>query len=54
MLDSNEGFVPRLIGSPDTVLARIQEYRELGVEMLHLALGDPLFQSDVLPQLAEL
>ena len=47
-------YAARLIGSPDTVLRRIEEYRNLGVEMLHMDIRDPLFQQEVLPQLAAL
>jgi dimethylsulfone monooxygenase len=49
LLDTNEGFATRLIGSPDTVWRRIEELRAIGVEMLHLHLGDELFRSAVLP-----
>ncbi|MEM7325777.1 MAG: LLM class flavin-dependent oxidoreductase [Actinomycetota bacterium] len=49
MLDSNEGYATRLIGSPDTIAERITELRSIGVDMLHLALGDPLFEDAVLP-----
>ena len=51
MLDTNEGYMSGLIGSPDTVMARINEFRELGVEMLHLDLGDKLFVDEVLPHI---
>ncbi len=50
MLDSNEGFAARLIGSPATVLAGIQAFADIGVEMLHLTLADPMFIETVLPQ----
>ncbi len=50
MLDSNEGFSSRLIGSPATVLAAIQVFADMGVEMLHLTLADPMFIETVLPQ----
>ena len=49
VLDTNEGYAARLIGSPDTVLRRIEVYRALGVDMLHLDIRDKLFQSEVLP-----
>ena len=51
-LDTNEGFSTRLIGSPETIMERIEAYRAIGVEMLHLALGDPLFEAEVLPAVA--
>jgi FMNH2-dependent dimethyl sulfone monooxygenase len=54
LLDTNEGYAARLIGSPETVLARIELYRGLGVEMLHLDLRDDLFVEEVLPELREL
>ena len=50
MLDSNEGFASRLIGSPSTVLAGIQALADMGVEMLHLTLADLQFIQTVLPQ----
>ncbi len=53
-LDTNEGYAARLIGSPDDILERVDLYRSLGVEMLHLDLGDPLFREEVLPQLPHL
>lgn len=43
------GFATRLIGSPETVVARVEELRSIGVEMLHLAIGDELFEREVLP-----
>ena len=53
MLDTNEGYASGLIGSPDTILARIDELRGLGVDCLHLTLHDALFNSQVLPVLQE-
>ncbi len=50
-LDTNEGFAARLIGTPDTILRRVERYRALGVEMLHLNLGDELFEREVLPEI---
>ena len=50
-LDSNEGFASRLIGSPETVYQRMLEFHELGVDLFHLTLNDPLFVSEVLPRL---
>lgn len=52
MLDSNEGFASRLIGSPDSVLAQLQTLADVGVDMIHLGLGDELFETDVLPHVA--
>jgi FMNH2-dependent dimethyl sulfone monooxygenase len=49
LLDTNEGYASRLIGSPDTVRRRVDEFRAMGVEMLHLHLGDRLFREVVLP-----
>jgi FMNH2-dependent dimethyl sulfone monooxygenase len=51
VLDTNEGFAARLIGSPDTVVRRIEAFAALGIERFHLDLRDPLFVSAVLPQL---
>ena len=50
-LDSNEGYSARLIGSPDTILRRIEEFRAAGVDMLHLDASDALFNQEVLPVL---
>lgn len=52
-LDSNEGLASRLIGSPDTILRRIREFHELGVDCFHLALHDRLFNQEVLPALRQ-
>jgi len=49
VLDTNEGYASRLIGSPETVLARIAEFNAMGIEMLHLDIRDPLFVEAVLP-----
>jgi FMNH2-dependent dimethyl sulfone monooxygenase len=51
VLDTNEGFAARLIGSPETVWARIQTFASLGVELLHLDLRDALFVETVLPSM---
>jgi hypothetical protein len=48
-LDTNEGYASRFIGSPETICQRIELYRELGVDMLHLELSDQLFVERVLP-----
>jgi len=53
LLDTNEGFASRLIGSPDTILRRIREFQEVGVELLHVTLHDPLFNREVLPALQQ-
>lgn len=53
-LDSNEGFATRLIGSPDTIVSRITELRTAGVDLIHLPLGDELFEQAVLPAMADL
>jgi FMNH2-dependent dimethyl sulfone monooxygenase len=49
-LDSNEGFASRLIGSPKTILRRIREFNDLGVDCFHLTLHDELFNREVLPR----
>lgn len=49
-LDSNEGYASRLIGSPETILQRMREFHELGVDCFHLALHDELFNQAVLPR----
>lgn len=54
MLDSNEGYASRLIGSPDTILRRMQEFHRLGIECFHLTLHDQLFNREVLPSLSSL
>lgn len=51
LLDSNEGYASRLIGSPDTILRRMREFNEIGVECFHLTLADELFNREVLPVL---
>ncbi len=48
-LDTNEGYASRLIGSPETILGRVDAWRELGIGMLHLDLRDELFCREVLP-----
>jgi alkanesulfonate monooxygenase SsuD/methylene tetrahydromethanopterin reductase-like flavin-dependent oxidoreductase (luciferase family) len=50
-LDTNEGFASRLIGSPKTILGRMLEFHELGVDCFHLTLHDQLFNREVLPRL---
>lgn len=54
MLDTNEGYTARLVGSPETIMQRIRVFQEIGVEMMHLDVSDALFQAEVLPQLASL
>lgn len=49
-LDSNEGYASRLIGSPETILRRMREFHELGVDCFHLSLHDRLFNVAVLPR----
>ena len=51
VLDTNEGFAARLIGSPETVKERIDAFSAIGVEMFHLDLRDALFVAEVLPAL---
>lgn len=50
-IDTNEGYASRLIGSPDTILRRMNEFHLLGVDMFLVTLHDPLFNSEVLPAL---
>ncbi len=50
-LDTNEGYASRLIGSPDTILARMRQFQALGVDCFHLILHDQLFNREVLPEL---
>lgn len=54
VLDTNEGYAARLIGSPDTIMAHIQTFRDLGIDMLHLDVSNTLFQNEVLPALENL
>ena len=54
MLDTNEGYATGLIGSPETILRRLQALKSAGVDMIHLALGDPLFEREVLPVIHEI
>ena len=54
LLDSNEGYVTGLIGSPDTILDRIRAFRDAGIDMFHLQLGDSLFEQAVLPDMSRL
>ncbi len=49
LLDTNEGFRSGLIGSPEAILTRVAEFREIGIEMMHLDLSDALFVHQVLP-----
>jgi FMNH2-dependent dimethyl sulfone monooxygenase len=51
LLDSNEGYASRLIGSPKTIIARIEAYQDLGIEMLHFDTSDEQFLHDVLPEI---
>ena len=53
-LDSNEGFAARLIGSPETIINRVEAYRSIGVDMLHLDLRDQQFCKTVLPDVIAL
>ena len=49
-LDSNEGYASRLIGSSGTILKRMRQFQELGVDCFHLALHDERFNREVLPR----
>ncbi|MGH7778900.1 MAG: LLM class flavin-dependent oxidoreductase [Candidatus Binataceae bacterium] len=51
LLDTNEGYASRLIGSPQTIVRKIREFHALGVDCLHLTLHDQLFNREVLPAL---
>ena len=53
-LDMNEGYATGLIGSPDTIRTRIMELKAVGVDMLHLSLGDAMFNQHVLPTIREI
>ena len=54
MLDTNEGYLSGLIGSPQTILSRMAEFHALGIDCFHLALIDERFNREVLPRLASL
>tara|TARA_Y100001934_G_scaffold197321_1_gene232619 strand:+ start:2736 stop:3764 length:1029 start_codon:yes stop_codon:yes gene_type:complete len=54
MLDTNEGFAARLIGSRSTILERLEIYRELGVDMLHTTISDEAFCTECLPEIRRL
>ena len=51
LLDTNEGYAARLIGSPETVYERLATLRALGIEMLHFDTRDTLFNETILPEL---
>ena len=51
LLDTNEGYAARLIGSPDTVYERLTEFHQMGIEMLHFDTHDRLFNEVILPEL---
>lgn len=51
LLDTNEGYAARLIGSPDTVYERLEALKALGIEMLHFDTRDKLFNETILPEL---
>ena len=53
-LDTNEGYASRLIGSPDSVIEQVEAFRDVGVDMLHLALDDTLFEEAVLPAVIQM
>jgi FMNH2-dependent dimethyl sulfone monooxygenase len=54
MLDSNEGFATRLIGSPETIVEQLRALSDVGVDLVHLTLGDELFEQAVLPVIPDL
>ncbi|MDG2261094.1 MAG: LLM class flavin-dependent oxidoreductase [Actinomycetota bacterium] len=49
LLDTNEGYASRLIGSPNTVIRRLEEFIDAGVDCFHLSLSDRLFMEEVFP-----
>ena len=51
LLDTNEGYASRLIGSPETIIARIEAYQAIGIEMLHFDTSDEQFLRDILPEI---
>lgn len=53
LLDSNEGYASGLIGSADTIAARMREFLALGVDMFHLGLQDQRFVDEVLPRFTQ-
>jgi len=54
LLDTNEGFASRLIGSPNTILRRLEEFVDAGVDCFHLSLSDRLFMDEVFPAIRSL
>jgi FMNH2-dependent dimethyl sulfone monooxygenase len=58
LIDSNGGFATAMVGSPATILAKLEQYREAGVDSIILQFPDMLadaerFASLVLSQLAD-
>ena len=53
-LDTNEGYASRLIGRPQTIVERMLEFHDLGIECFHVALNDQLFNREVLPEIRRL
>ena len=51
LIGGNEGYASRLIGSPATILERMREFHEIGIDCFHVALNDPQFVNEVLPAL---
>src|SRR5262249_33295697 len=54
LLDSNEGYASRLIGSPETIIRKMLEFHAIGIECFHLTLHSQLFNREVLPALRSL
>ncbi|MEM7339631.1 MAG: LLM class flavin-dependent oxidoreductase [Actinomycetota bacterium] len=54
VLDTNEGYASRLIGSPATILRRLEEFVDAGVDCFHLSLRDRLFMAEVFPAIRDL
>lgn len=54
VLDTNEGYASRLIGSPATIRRRLEEFVDAGVDCFHLTLRDQLFMEEVFPAIRDL
>ncbi len=54
MLDTNEGYATGLIGSPEKIVEQAKALKAAGVDMLHLMLGDELFETEALPMIHRL
>jgi len=54
LLDTNEGYASRLIGSPATIVRRLEEFVDAGIDCFHLTLRDRLFMDEVFPAIRDL